>query len=179
MGPEPGVIRLARNIPMSQQQTIEAIDMETIEQLNSKLSQLALTNKILLVLLVALVFGSANALQSTNSIQASSIQIVDSDGKLVAELGVRDGSPGLYIFDDTGTIRASVFHSEAATGLYVNDEEAVTRIGIAQFSHGGGGVALHGPKSKGGAVLYLKQTGSLRFFDNEGNVTNQVLANPK
>ncbi len=31
-----------------------------------------------------------------------------------------------------------------------------TRVGVAQFAHGGGGVALYGPDSKVAAVLYLK-----------------------
>ncbi len=46
---------------------------------------------------------------------------------------------------------------------------------MAQFAHGGG-VALRGPDSKGAAVLYFKDQGSLRSFDSEGQVTNQVLA---
>ena len=44
------------------------------------------------------------------------------------------------------------------------------------FAHGGGVVALHGQDSKGAAVLYLKDEGSLRFFESEGGITNQVTA---
>jgi hypothetical protein len=75
--------------------------------------------------------------------------------------------------------RVALLHEADTDGLFVMDAEGTTRIGVAQFSHGGGGFALHGPESKGAAVLYLKGDGSLRFFDQEGAVTNQVLARPE
>lgn len=90
--------------------------------------------------------------------------------------GLPHGSPGLYLKDSNGVKRAALFHADDATGPYIMDADGVTRIGIAQFAHGGGGVALHGPESKGAAVLYLKDEGSLRFFDSEGVVTHQVVA---
>jgi len=43
-------------------------------------------------------------------------------------------------------------------------------IGLSQFAHGGGGLALHGENSKGASVLYHKGSGSLSFYDMEGNV---------
>lgn len=49
-----------------------------------------------------------------------------------------------------------------------------TRIGVAQFAHGGGGFALHGPEAKGAAVLYLKERGTLTFYGDEGGVTRQA-----
>jgi len=54
--------------------------------------------------------------------------------------------------------------------LYVRDASDQVRIGVAQFAHGGGGVALHGAAAKGAAVLYFKEQGSLTFYDSEGNV---------
>lgn len=116
----------------------------------------------------------------TNVVRAQSLQLVSADGKVLAELAAADGNPGLYLKDSNGVKRAALFHADDATGLYIMDADGVTRIGIAQFAHGGGGVALHGPDSKGAAVLYLKDEGSLRFFDSEGVVTHQVVAqNPE
>lgn len=46
-----------------------------------------------------------------------------------------------------------------------------TRLGAAQFAHGGGGYALHGPGGRGAAVLYLSGDGSLTIYDAEGGVT--------
>lgn len=89
---------------------------------------------------------------------------------------ITDTNRGLYLKDRNGVNRASLFHADDGTGLYIMDEGGVTRIGIAQFAHGGGGVALHGPESKGATVLYYKNDGSLRFFDAQGVVTNQVNA---
>ena len=95
---------------------------------------------------------------------------------MLAELSAGDGEPGLFLKGDDGVNRAALFHTDDGTGLYIMDADGVTRIGIAQFEHGGGGVALHGPESKGAAVLYFKDEGSLRFFGPEGEVTNQVTA---
>ena len=83
---------------------------------------------------------------------------------------------GFELLDASGKVRAELAATDEAVGLFIKDDEGTTRIGIAQFAHGGGGVALHGRDSKGAAVLYLKDTASLRFFDVEGNVTNQLLA---
>lgn len=84
-------------------------------------------------------------------VRAQAFQLVDADDNVRAELTTDDEATGLFIHDETGTIR----------------------VGIAHFSHGGSGVALHGPESKGAAVLYLKGDGSLRFFDIDGTVTDQ------
>lgn len=104
------------------------------------------------------------------------IQLVSTDGKVLAEFAIADGNPGLYLKDSDGANRAALFHADDGTGLYIMDADGVTRIGIAQFAHGGGGVALHGPNSRGAAVLYFKEEGSLRFFDSEGIVTNRITA---
>ena len=53
------------------------------------------------------------------------------------------------------------------------DETGGTRLGAAQFAHGGGGYALHGPEMKGAAVLYLKGEGSLSMYDAEGELTDR------
>ena len=125
------------------------------------------------VMIIALLIGATRA---PEVIRASSIQLIDTNSNVRAELSLRDDAVGLYIKDEDGNDRLLVSHDSEGTGLYVNDDQGTTRIGIAQFSHGGGGVALHGPESKGAAVLYLKEEGSLRFFDDEGNITNQVVA---
>lgn len=108
------------------------------------------------------------------ALSASSIGLEDADGTVRAELALREGNPGLFIEDASGADRVALFHDDDASGLYMRDESGVTRIGIAQFAHGGGGVALHGPESKGAAVLYFEHAGSLRFFDAGDAVLGQL-----
>lgn len=85
-------------------------------------------------------------------------------------------SQAFQLIDANENLRAELTTDDEATGLFIHDASGTVRIGIAHFSHGGSGVALHGPESKGAAVLYLKDQGSLRFFDADGNVTDQVPA---
>lgn len=107
------------------------------------------------------------------SVRAHEFILVDSAGAERGELSMRDGVPGFYLKDDDGKDRVILIHNEELTALYLLDGMGDVRIGAAQFSHGGGGFALHGPEGKGGAVLYLKKSGSLRMFDPDGNVSAQ------
>jgi len=77
----------------------------------------------------------------------------------------------LQVVDETGRVRIDLRHDSTETGLFVLDEAGNPRVGAAQFAHGGGGFALHGPGLKGAAVLYLKGAGTLSFYDSSGAVT--------
>jgi len=72
------------------------------------------------------------------------------------------------VVDERGLVRLELMHDTAASALYIRDQEGVVRVGVAQFSTGAGGVALHGAKARGSAVLYLKDQGSLTFYDSAG-----------
>jgi hypothetical protein len=147
---------------------------ESIEERLDRLqARLRLLLAFVLMGLAALLIG---AVANPTTVTARSIQIVSDTGAVLAELGVRDGKAGLYLDDESGQARVSLFHASDASGLYIMDTSGNTRIGVAQFAHGGGGVALHGADSRGAAVLYLKDEGSLRFYDTAGRVTNEVLA---
>ena len=76
----------------------------------------------------------------------------------------------LQLTDHTGRVRMDLRHDSTDTGLFILDDAGDTRIGVAQFAHGGGGVALHGPGAKGAVVLYLKESGSLSVYDASGVV---------
>jgi hypothetical protein len=94
---------------------------------------------------------------------------VNTDGDVVARLGVDDENTiGLFISDGDGNLRVSVTHEPEQSALFIRDERGDIRVGVAQFSHGGGGVALHGPEAKGAAVLYYKNGGSLSFYSADG-----------
>lgn len=139
-----------------------------------RLNRLATWNRVLSIVIVAGLFAFIlNQTSESETLRAASFQLVDDAGVLLAEFAVRDGNPGLYLVDADGNTRAAMFHAPDGTGLYIMDSDGVTRIGIAQFAHGGGGIALHGEQSRGAAVLYLKEKGSLRFFNADGNVTNE------
>jgi len=148
----------------------------SIDRLERRTAQLERTVRALLLTIGAGAVGLVlTAATKPDVVRAHAFELLSEDGAVRAELTIRDGEPGLYLKDPSGTDRVAIFHRIDASGIYVLDAEGVTRIGVAQFAHGGGGVALHGPGSKGAAVLYLKGTGSLRFFDADGTVTNQVL----
>jgi len=105
-----------------------------------------------------------------DAVRARSFALVDADSRTYAEIKMTDGGPGLYLIDAGGVARLSLVHNEEETALYLRDADDQVRIGVAQFAHGGGGVALHGAAAKGAAVLYFKEEGSLTFYDSEGNV---------
>lgn len=77
----------------------------------------------------------------------------------------------VQIVDAQDRVRIDLRHDEEETGMFVLDAEGDTRLGAAQFAHGGGGYALHGPAGRGAAVLYLKGSGSLSMYDADGTVT--------
>lgn len=105
-----------------------------------------------------------------DEIRARSFALIDAEGRAYAELKMTDEGPGLYLLDSVGVARVSLVHSQEETALYLRDADDQVRVGVAQFAHGGGGVALHGAAAKGAAVLYFKGEGSLTFYDSEGNV---------
>lgn len=109
-----------------------------------------------------------------DTLRVAALELTGASGGTVALLGQSNGRTGLFLLDERSVERVSVFHANDADGLYIDDGEGVTRIGVAQFAHGGGGVALHGEDSRGAAVLYYKDAGSLRLFDREGNVVNEM-----
>ena len=135
-------------------------------------------NRLLLLGLASLVvygFGGRVVPAKTKTekvLRAERLEIVDSAGNEAVVLGLDDqGSAGLFVKDGAGTVRLAAAHDPQGTALFISDSSGVIRVGVAQFAHGGGGVALHGPDSKGAAVLYFKEAGSLTFFDPEGNPT--------
>lgn len=149
--------------------------------LEARVARLEKTNRRLLALLtlltvIAVAVLLLGAAQKPSLQQATEFQLLDESGAVRAGLSLKDGQPGLYLRDETGVERVSLFHQADGSGLHVSDADGVTRIGVVQFAHGGGGVALHGPESRGAAVLYYKNSGSLRLFDAEGRVTDAVPA---
>lgn len=146
-----------------------------IDQLETRLKHAERKVTVLSIAFVVAVAVVAYLLQGTSeTLRTTSLELVDAQGNTIASLGRRDGRTGLFLMDEKSIPRVSVFHSDDADGLYVDDNQGVTRIGVAQFAHGGGGFALHGPESRGAAVLYYKNAGSLRFFDADGNVIEEI-----
>lgn len=76
----------------------------------------------------------------------------------------------IRLVDDEGRVRMDLRHDSEETGLFIMDEAGDVRLGAAQFAHGGGGYALHGPGGSGAAVLYLKGEGSLTMYEPDGEV---------
>lgn len=151
-----------------------------LERLESHNRRLWITLLALATLVVLAVPGVVRTAAGTGSwpetVAAHAFQLKDADGATRAEITVREGEAGLFILDEDGRDRLAATYSPEGVGLYLKDASGHSRVGLAQFAHGGGGLALHGPDAKGAAVLYFKERGSLRFYDTDGRVTNQVAA---
>jgi hypothetical protein len=108
------------------------------------------------------------------NLRVESLDLVKND-QVYAQLLVEGDSPQLRLLDRDGGVRARLWHDDEQTALFLNDGDGHTRVGVAQFAHGGGGFALHGEESKGAAVLYLaNRKGSLSFIDENGKVLSRV-----
>jgi hypothetical protein len=96
-----------------------------------------------------------------------------------ARLAATPQGPELQLLDADGVARATLGHGAEGTALYLRDTQGTTRVRVAQFAHGGGGFALHGEESKGGAALYLKSgNGTLTFYRADGTVVSRVPSQP-
>ncbi|NQU49747.1 MAG: hypothetical protein HQ519_13935 [Planctomycetes bacterium] len=149
--------------------------------MENRLQKIERVNRFLVIFAIAIALTFAKAFTSsggeTQTVRAFRFEMVDADGSIQAALGTdADGSTGLFVYDQQNVVRLSLTHDPSQSALFVTDAEGTVRIGIAQFAHGGGGVALHGPQSKGAVVLYHKESGSLAFYDSEGNATERVPA---
>lgn len=153
--------------------------LERLESQNRRLWIALLTLAIPVVLAAP---GAVRTAAGTDgwpqTLAAHAFQLKGADGATRAEITIRDGEVGLFILDEGGRDRLAATYNQEGVGLYLKDASGHSRVGLAQFAHGGGGLALHGPDAKGAAVLYFKEQGSLRFFDAHGRVTHQVMASP-
>lgn len=74
----------------------------------------------------------------------------------------------LQLVDAAGHVWIDLRHDSTETGMFIMDAAGDVRVGAAQFAHGGGGFALHGPAGRGAAVMNLKGTGSFTVYDTAG-----------
>ena len=139
--------------------------------IEARLARLERWNRFL-ALAVALILGGAVAWKplGQETLRTRRLEVVDASGRVRVEVAATDKGTALTVLDTAGVPRATLSDDEDGTALYLRDGEGVTRVGVAQFAHGGGGFALHGPGAKGAAVLYLKGDGSLTFYDEGGQV---------
>lgn len=123
------------------------------DPLEHRVRRLERANRVLTAALAVLALGALVAArrpqQVVDEVRARRIQLVDADDR----------------------VRIDLRHDEEETGLFILDDAGDTRLGAAQFAHGGGGYALHGSGGRGAAVLYLKGDGSLTMYDPDGAVT--------
>jgi hypothetical protein len=124
---------------------------ETVERLERRVARLERSNRLLAVGLGLVLVGglaAATSSQVVDEVRARRIRIVDADDR----------------------VRIDLRHDDEETGLFILDANGDTRLGAAQFAHGGGGYALHGPGGRGAAVLYLRGEGSLTMYETDGTV---------
>lgn len=102
------------------------------------------------------------------------LTVLDAAGRVRIQMAVTEHGPEIRLQDTAGVARARLVDDAEGTALYLDDASGTTRVGVAQFAHGGGGVALHGEGSRGATVLYMSGgVGSLRLFDSAGTVVHQ------
>lgn len=128
-----------------------------------------LVGALLVVTSLALLGAAASPEAENQVVRANRFELVDSEGRVRGELSLQDGAPVFSLLDAAGRDRLSLNHDAGGTALFIRDQEGVIRLGATHFKHGGGGFALHGPDSKGAAVLYYDESGSLSFYDTDGN----------
>lgn len=151
------------------------MDKFNVELFSKKIRRLEILVIVLVVLVTVLTFLLFNISKNRfEVIQANEFKLINKDGQTMAGLELQDNFPHFYLLDKDGKQRLLINHNDSGTHLFLKDQMGTTRVGVAQFSHGGGGIALHGENSKGAAVLYFKEQGSLRFFDKSGEVTHQI-----
>ena len=144
-----------------------------------RIRRLEIWNRIMILLLLGFVIlftkqGCVND-RSGDIIRCQKLEVVDKNGNLLAMVGVDpDGSRGLFVYDEQQRMRVLTIHDSTQSAFYALDEAGAIRVGLAQYAHGGGGLALHGSESKGGTVIYYKNGGSIRFYDRKGNTTLRI-----
>ncbi|MGI9517808.1 MAG: hypothetical protein ACR2NP_12225 [Pirellulaceae bacterium] len=110
---------------------------------------------------------------SDEPVTGKSFQLIDDAGGLRAELKTQDGHPALYMYDANSKQRVALWTDDNATALHLKDGDETTRVGAALFAQGGG-FALHGPESRGAAVMtFMDGQREIRFYDDEGDVTER------
>jgi len=145
-----------------------------LNELESRIEVLEKRTRFLLgALLVAtslVLLGAApSADLKERTVRASRFELVDAEGRVRGELCFRESAPVFSLLDEEGQDRLTLNHDAGGTALFIRDQGGVIRLGAAHFAHGGGGFALHGPDSRGAAVLYYDESGSLSFYDTDGN----------
>lgn len=147
--------------------------------LSNRLEKLEKRNRLLSLAVILLcllgVFGFARAQKTAFVVQrAQRFELTDGKGTVKAVLAAKEDESGFYLMDERGIERMALKHNAEGTGLYIRDARQVDRVGVAQFAHGGGGIAIHGEASKGAAVLYYKNHGTLTFYDTEGKIIQRI-----
>ncbi len=156
--------------------TAHAAHHVRLAQLEQRLRRLHVAFGLVACLLLA---AALSAPDPDGPLRTTDLQLVDSNGVLLARLAPASGGAALTLFDPSGRTRLRLQHDTAETALYLYDPTDVIRVGLAQFAHGGGGLALHGPESRGAAVLYFKGRGTLTFYGDSGDRLYQIPEGPE
>jgi hypothetical protein len=171
--------------PTDAVRTVDAALERRVMSLETRLVRATRVNRLLLIALIGVagtgLFGAAAADQAGGAegaadvVRAHRFEVLDRDGNVRAEVGIDDGgSAGLFLRDDRDRVRAALVHDAVQSALYMFDPEGTIRLGAAQYAHGGGGFALHGPRHAHATVLHHKGGGSLTFYGERGEVLRTV-----
>lgn len=143
--------------------------------LETRVARLERWNRLLLLGMALTAGGSLAWSRVPQAVtRVERLEVIDARGEPRLVLSAAEEGPVVRLLDDSGVARASLGHDAEGTALYLRDGEGTIRVGVAQFAHGGGGFALHGPDARGAAVLYLKGDGSLTFYDVDGGVRARI-----
>jgi hypothetical protein len=112
---------------------------------------------------------------AVDEIRVRSLLLVDDGGAVRASLRIFPDGPRLELLNEDGVARVQLGHGTEETALYLADGTGTTRVGIAQFRHGGGGLAVHGEASAGATALCMADgRARLTFCGTDGAVAGQV-----
>jgi hypothetical protein len=119
---------------------------ERLETLERGLSAAKRRNRYLLIGLVVLGIAWAGTITTgcvqtqtgDKAIRTEKIEVVDSQGRVRASLGVADGGPALAMYDEKGKPRAGLVVTEKVPGLFLYDENGKLRASLGVADDGPG-----------------------------------------
>lgn len=128
--------------------------MTQLEQRVTKLEKKLQHYRIFFMIMITAIFtitlmsaGKNNPISEV--LKANSFQVVDDNGRVIAELGKSNGNGSLITYTPTGKKLVGLFTSEGGSGsLSTFDADGDILFGLGRTSGGGGYMALYNADSK-------------------------------
>ena len=138
------------------QPTVDAMlqGLDRLERENRRLKRVAVT----LLTGIAALAMMGQAVPKSRIVEAEKFILKDANGRRRAELGLQDGSPGLYIYSQAGQLREELKDSDKTVGLGLIDN-GTPRVVLALSQAGQVGLGLQDKDGTARALLNILPNG--------------------